>query len=148
MSKKNADTQSEADEGSSINNRAMQPRTGRIKQTRRLREKSTVTLRGLASAASLMENAKAPKQARLRQLKATKQYGARLMLPGGGAVDQPKVGFARPMQLRQISARKSIQPSSLLVAQVPIEDKTSLSRTGQLRQSGLKKRASVAVPSK
>ena len=144
MNKKGADTQSGVEEVASTNTRAMQPRTGRIKQVRRLREKSTMPLLNAASLASLTENGKAPTQGRLRQLKATKQLATR-----GGSVEQPKVGFARPMQQRQVSARKSVQPAGLFgVGKSPVEDKTSLSRTAQMKQFGTKKRASLSAQSK
>lgn len=151
MSKKNADVQSGTDAGTSTNARAMQPRTGRIKQIRRLREKSTMALRGAASVASLAgDNAKAPKQGRLRQLKAVKQLAARLPKSlGGRSLLETKTALARPMQLRQISARKTIHAAARigagLVSDAP---KTTLARTAQLRQFGAKKQLALKAEAK
>ncbi len=153
MSKKSADTQSGTDEGASTNTRAMQPRTGRTKQARRLREKSTMTLRNAASVAGVADDAKAPKQGRMRQLKAVKQLAARLpMSVGASVVDTPrvpsKVALARPMQVRQISARKSIQAALGAGDAGLINSKMSLSRSAQLRQLGTKKQLSLKAQSK
>ncbi|WNG46027.1 hypothetical protein F0U60_19345 [Archangium minus] len=150
MSKKNADTQSGNDTGSSTNTRAMQPRTGRIKQIRRLREKSTMTLRSAASVAGLADNAKAPKQGRVRQLKAVKQLAARLPKAVAVPPRDTKVALARPMQFRQISARKTIQAAIRIGGAGLVDDvaKTTLARNAQVRQFGAKKQLSLKAEAK
>ncbi|ATB39251.1 hypothetical protein CYFUS_004695 [Cystobacter fuscus] len=150
MSKKNADTQSGTDAETSTNIRAIQPRMGRVKQIRRLREKSTMTLRAAASVAGLAgDNTKAPKQGRLRQLKAVKQLAARLTKSVGQS--ETKKAVARPMQLRQLSARKTLHAAVHVVGVGPVTEhpsKTTLARTAQLRQFGAKKQLALKAEAK
>lgn len=147
MSKKNNETPSNTNEGNhTAQGRAVQPRTGRAKQLRRLREKSVLVRRTALTAEAVKagEPAKTPKQGRLRQLKGVKQHGAKLTRLAGATTLVEKLGLARPMQMRQFAARKSIKvaPTSVQLSGGVVSDKTSLARTAQGRQLAAKKQVS------
>ncbi|WP_163861703.1 hypothetical protein [Myxococcus eversor] len=121
---------------------AMQPRVARAKQVRKLREKSSLALPAVVVSTQGGE-AKTPKQGRLRQLKATKQLAAKLTGLQGGGSENNKVSLAKPMQLRQFSARKSFKlaRSATLTGAGGVLGKQGLARTAQVRQFGAKKQA-------
>lgn|GEM_PF-5009707 len=141
MSKRNDDRSDNGTE-QTVRTGAMQPRVARAKQVRKLREKSSLALPAVVASTQGGE-AKTPKQGRLRQLKATKQLATKLTRLQGGSSENNKVAIAKPMQLRQFSARKSFKlaRSATRTGAGEVFGKQGLARTAQVRQFGAKKQA-------
>ncbi|MCE9666348.1 hypothetical protein LY474_00865 [Myxococcus stipitatus] len=142
MNKRNDDKSSDTGTEQPARTGAVKPRVGRAKQVRRLREKSTLAVRAAAPASSTQGGeTRVPRQGRLRQLKATKQVAAKLTAVQGRSPGAERVTLAKPLQLRQLAARKSLKiaRSPARVGGAGAGTRQTLGRTAQARQLGTKK---------
>lgn len=133
---------SEKKQDSSDPGAVMQPRLAQHGQLKRQREKRAIAVatQPRAAEAAAANQVRVAKQG---QAKTLKQLGARVVAQAAAdLVEAPKVTRARPMQLRQLSARKSVSTSTgtARFGSDVIIAKVQAARTAQGRQMAQQKR--------